>query len=146
MLSAAAPYLAAVSLAGGVIAAEGVNPDPGAGFAPYIGGGATMILATALAEVMRRMLNGRLISRETREVEMEQGAAILAGAQREDQYMKLAIENRERADAAELRAQKVAAELAVVTKAHTAQVTEALHDMTQALRDLREDLRRDRGN
>lgn len=146
MLNQALPYLAAAGTALGVLAADGVSASTDTGLAPYIGGGATMVLATALAEVMRRMLNGRLISRETREVEIEQGAAILAGAQREDAYMKLAVDNRDRADQAEQRAEKIAADLAIVTRNHTQQITQALQDQTQALRDLREEIRRDRGN
>lgn len=144
MLSNAVPLVGLLSAS--TVGLAAVATDPSSGIAPYLGSGATAILATALAEVMRRMLNGTLISKATREFEMEQGAAILAGAQREDAYMKLAIENRERADEAERRAEKVAADLAVITKAHTAQITDALHEQTVALRDLRDDLRRDRGN
>lgn len=136
MLISALPYAAAGTLSLTVVAASEAT-DPGTGLAPYIGGGATAILAAALAEVMRRMLNGTLISRATREQEIELSQAIVAAGHREDQYMRLAVESRDQAA-------KIAAELAVVTKAQTQQLTDSLQAMTSAVRDLREEVREDR--
>lgn len=53
------------------------------GLAPYVGGGAGVVAVGALAEVTRRLLNGRLIPRETKDIEEELGAAIVAAGQRE---------------------------------------------------------------
>lgn len=55
----------------------------GGGLAPYVGGSAGVIAVGALTEVTRRLLNGRLIPRETKDVEEELGAAIVAAGQRE---------------------------------------------------------------
>jgi hypothetical protein len=60
--------------------------------APYVGGGVGVIAVGALAEVLRRMLNGRLIPREVKEVEAELGSAIIAAGQREDRMIRLVEE------------------------------------------------------
>lgn len=62
--------------------------DPAGGIAPYVGGGAGVIAVGGLVEVTRRLLNGRLIPRETKDVEDELGAAIVAAGQREAKAME----------------------------------------------------------
>lgn len=65
----------------GAVLAQAAAPD--ANIAPYVGGGAGLIAVGALAEVTRRLMNGRLIARETKDIEEELGAAIVAAGQRE---------------------------------------------------------------
>lgn len=83
------PFAGIVSLAvtlttgGGIVAAAADATSDPSNVAPYVGGGAGVIAVMALGEVTRRLLNGRLIPRETRDVEMEMSAAIQAAGQRE---------------------------------------------------------------
>ncbi len=75
----------------GLLAVEATG-DP-ASVAPYVGGGVGVIAVGALAEVLRRLLNGRPIPRETKDVEEELGAAIIAAGQREDRMIRLVEES-----------------------------------------------------
>lgn len=83
----------AAFVAAAVRAAESV-PSPDS-VAPYIGGGAGAVAVAALAEVTRRLLNGRLIPRETKDVEEEIGAAIVAAGEREARLIALVVEERQ---------------------------------------------------
>ncbi len=78
----------AVGGAATALAASTVT-DP-SNLAPYVGGGAGVIAVTALAEVLRRLLNGRLIPRETKDFEEELTREIAASGQREAQTMAYA--------------------------------------------------------
>lgn len=74
---AAAAYTAA---GGGMVVAAA---ESGGGIATYIGSGAGVVAVSALAEVTRRLMNGSLIARQTKDVEEEIGGAIAAAGQRE---------------------------------------------------------------
>ena len=111
--------LAALSGATTTIALAAQAADPTMGIAPYVGGGAGVIAVGALVEVTRRLLNGRLIPRETKDYEEELGAAIVASGQREATVIGLA--EGMRGDSAR----------------SAALVAKALEDNTRALDDLR---------
>lgn len=74
------------SAVGGALAAQAT--DPSTSIAPYVGGGAGVIAVGALAEVTRRLLNGSLIPRPTKDYEDELSAAIVAAGQREANAMQ----------------------------------------------------------
>ena len=82
----------------GALAAEAA--DPAGSIAPYVGGGAGVIAVGALAEVTRRLLNGTLIPRVTKDYEDELGAGLRAAAEREADSMKDREESRKQTAAA----------------------------------------------
>lgn len=88
MMHTAGSLLAITGTAAAGIAAGAT--DPSSSVAPYVGGGAGVVAVMALGEVTRRLLNGRLIPRETSEHEHELGAYIVAAGQREDRAMQVA--------------------------------------------------------
>lgn len=116
--------------------------------APYVGGGAGVIAVMALAEVTRRLLNGRLIPRETRDAEAEVQAFIVAAGQREDRAMKAVEESNSlvRKTAADLQqsAAKIAEEVATIARKQSEHTDQAVAALTRALEDLRDEMRRDR--
>ncbi len=83
--------IGALSLASGVAAAGSLAAvtEPTAALAPYVGGGAGVLAVGALVEVTRRLLNGRLIPRESKELEDDLADAVTAAGQREDRAMRL---------------------------------------------------------
>lgn len=144
MLTHAAPLLtltAASSL--GLIA--GTTGTPDTGLAPYVGGGAGVIAVMALGEVTRRLLNGQLIPRATRDAEAETAAYIVAAGQREDRAMKLVEENNSlvTTTAEQLRQHnaKLAFDLAEVTQRQSTQIIDQLGALTRAVQDLRDEIR-----
>lgn len=128
------------------IAAAASSPE--SQIAPYVGGGAGVVAVAGLAEVTRRLLNGRLIPRETRDAEAETAAYIIAAGQREDRAMKI-VEESNRLTlqlAAELKAhnEHLAADLVENTERLRALTAEQMAALNRAVEDLREELRRDR--
>lgn len=139
----------ALALVGGVVGTTGILAqavsDP-AGIGAYVGGGAGVVAVGALAEVTRRLLNGRLIPREIRESEQELAAYITAAGQREERAMRVAE------DTANI-AVKVAADVAAETRRVAAALAEdrertnrdtsaQLQAVAALVEDLREDVRR----
>lgn len=141
----AMPYLTVT--AGTTIGLAAAASDP-TGVAPYVGGGAGVIAVMALGEVTRRLLNGRLIPRETRDMEAEQSAAIIAGAQREDRLMKVVEDGQRQSKelAAEVKAAtaKAAVDLAEVHARQVAGFGQELAALTRAVQDLHDEVRRNR--
>lgn len=125
--------LMAGSSATAAIVAQAVTGDPSS-LGPYVGGGAGVVAVAALAEVTRRLLNGRLVPRETREAQQEMAAYILAAGQREDRAMRIA----EDASGVVTRA---AAELAESNRRAIEHLTEQLSVMARTAEDLRDELR-----
>lgn len=115
------------------VVAQAASGDP-SGIGPYVGGGAGVVAVGALAEVTRRLLNGSLIPRATREMEQEMAAYITAAGQREDRAMRVA----EEASTIVLRA---AADLAESNRRTVEHLNEQLADMTRVAEDLRDELR-----
>lgn len=115
MLNQAMPLIAVVAATGGSLAAATTSPD--ASIAPYVGGGAGVVAVMALAEVTRRLMNGRLIARETRDVEAELSAAIQAAGQREAAAMAETEAMRRAADAMTRAAESATAESAALRRA-----------------------------
>jgi hypothetical protein len=99
----------------------------------------------ALGEVTRRLLNGQLIPRATRDAEAETAAYIVAAGQREDRAMKLVEENNSLVTrtAEQLRQHnaKLAFDLAEVTQRQTTQMLDQLGALTRAVQDLRDEIR-----
>lgn len=126
------------------VIAQAASGDP-SGIAPYVGGGAGVIAVGALGEVTRRLLNGSLVPRATREHEHELGAAIVAAGQREDRAMRVAedtsvmVVNASR----DLRVhnERVATDLAKVTKDQAEHVEKVIHDLARVIDDLRDEVR-----
>lgn len=142
-LSLGAGLMAGTSLTAAVLA-QAASGDP-SGIGPYVGGGAGVVAVGALAEVTRRLLNGSLIPRVTREMEQEMTAYITAAGQREDRAMKVAEDAsgmvaRAAMDLREHNA-KVAADLAAVTRRQAEQMAEMVGGLTRATEDLRDELR-----
>jgi hypothetical protein len=136
--------LAALPLAGTIAAAA----TPDAGIAPYVGGGAGVIAVGGLMEVTRRLLNGRLIPRETRDQEAETAAYIVAAGQREDRAMKV-VEDANRLvtqTAADLKKHNadLAADLVDHNERMRLQTAEQMAAVVRAVEDLRDEIRRDR--
>jgi hypothetical protein len=75
------------SVGGTVALLAQAAPDPSS-VAPYVGGGVGVIAVGALAEVLRRLLNGTLIPRQVKDFHDELGAAIVASGQREAESMR----------------------------------------------------------
>lgn len=136
--------LAALPIAGAVAA----TASPDAGIAPYVGGGAGVVAVAALAEVTRRLLNGRLIPRETRDQEAETAAYIVAAGQREDRAMKVVEDAnalvRQTAVELKLHNANLAAELAERSERQRTQMAEQMGALVRAVEDLRDEIRRDR--
>jgi hypothetical protein len=143
VLNHAAPLLALTGLSATGILAATVDTPGGLGTA--IGGGAGVVAVGALAEVTRRLLNGRLIPREIRDAEAETAAYIVAAGQREDRAMKLVEENNSLVTrtAEQLRQHnaKLAFDLAEVTQRQTTQMLDQLGALTRAVQDLRDEIR-----
>lgn len=136
---------------GSVMAAAAEASDP-MGVAPYVGGGAGVIAVGALAEVTRRLLNGRLMPRETADHEAEMSAALLAAGQREamvlqhaEKTLRVAEDSAgmvvQTAKALREHTERTAGELAAVTARQADSVTTALAQVTRAVDDLRDELR-----
>lgn len=86
------------------------------GLASYVGEGAGVLAVGALAEVTRRLLNGRLVPRESRESEQELAAYITAAGQREDRLMRLVEENHAEARRVAEIAEELRAEIRVLRR------------------------------
>lgn len=126
------PLQSATALAvGTVLSSTGIlvaaADDPGAGLAPYVGGGAGVVAVAMLAEVTRRLLSGRLIPRETRDLEQELAAAITVSGQRE----ALSMQHAEEARHAATNAAKAAREAADVSR----DILIALDRLTRTIED-----------
>lgn len=141
----AMPYLAVTAASSIGLAAAATDP---VGVAPYVGGGAGVIAVMALGEVTRRLLNGRLIPRETRDMEAEQSAAIIAGAQREDRLMKVVEDGQKQneviAAAVKTATTKAAFDLAEVHARQTAATAAEIKALTRAVQDLHDEVRKNR--
>lgn len=146
----AALALVSSTVTAGALAAA--TTDPGSSLAPWVGGSAGVIAVGALGEVTRRLLNGRLVPRETREHETELGAYIVAAGQREDVAIKVAAESNRFIAEAEGRVVKVAedlrqstvrlaADLAEVARKQTEQTNETVTALRQVVEDLRDEVR-----
>lgn len=122
-------------------AAEG---DP-MGIGPYVGGGAGVIAVAALGEVTRRLLNGTLVPRVTRETEAELSANIVAAGQREARVMQLAEDSAGMvvnvARELKLHTEKTAGDLAAVTARQADLVAARMDALARAVEDLRDELR-----
>lgn len=143
--------IAGTTGAGSLFAAAAEASDP-MGIAPYVGGGAGVIAVGALGEVTRRLLNGRLVPRETADHEAEMSAALLAAGQREamviqhaERTLRVAEDSAgmvvETAKALREHTERTASDLAAVTAKQTESVTLALVQVTRAVDDLRDELR-----
>lgn len=136
--------LAAGSSTFAVVLGQAATDDP-MGIGPYVGGGAGVVAVGALAEVTRRLLNGRLIPREIKETEAELSASIVAAGQREARVMQLAEDSAGMVvnSARELKqhTERTAAELATVTARQSDAVTIRIDALVRAVDDLRDELR-----
>lgn len=118
------------------------SPTPDAtNIGALVGGGGGAVAVVVLGEVTRRLMNGRLIARETRETEQEMAAYITAAGQREDRAMKVAEDAAgmvvHTAEALRMHNAKLAADLADVA----AKQSEAMGREVQTLKEVVEDLR-----
>lgn len=136
--------LAAFPFVGTLVA----TATPDSGIAPYVGGGAGVVAVAGLTEVTRRLLNGRLIPRETRDAEAETAAYIVAAGQREDRAMKVVEEsNRLAVQIAydlKLHNANLASELVDSNERLRSQFADHLAALTRSIEDLRDELRRER--
>lgn len=143
MLPTATTALLATGALSGLIAAAVPSADPG--IAPYVGGGAGVVAVMTLAEVTRRLLNGRLIPREIKEWEQEMAAAIIAAGQREDRAMKVVEDANSLVTktAAELKSAtaKLAFDVAEVTQRQVTLMADQMASLQRAVHDLRDEVR-----
>lgn len=136
--------------AAGLLAAA-APADP-SGIGPYVGGGAGVIAVAALGEVTRRLLNGTLVPRATREHEIEQSAAIRAAGEREAEVMRMAERTIRLAEdssgmvlntakALKAHTEETADRLAETTARQAEAVSAQLVQVARAVDDLRDELR-----
>lgn len=122
------------------------------GLAPYVGGGAGVIAVAALGEVTRRLLNGSLVPRATREVENELGATIAAHGQRESAAIKLAEDcilairhnsetTKSTAEGVRQHNERLAADLAKVAKTQAEHIEHLVNNLAKVTDDLRDEVR-----
>jgi hypothetical protein len=148
VISSALPYVVVTAATGLGLLTTATTTDTSTNLAPYVGGSAGVIAVAALGEVTRRLLNGRLIPRETRETEAEMGAYIVAAGQREDRAMKV-VEDSNRiakvsADDVKQHNARLASELAEVTERQQRALMDEMATLVRAVQDLRDEIRADR--
>lgn len=121
------------------------TPTGGTDIGPYVGGGAGVIAVAALGEVTRRLLNGSLIPRSTRDAEAETAAYILAAGQREDRAMRLAEDASgmvvKTAKDLEQHTARLAADLAEVARKQVEHTDRTVTDLRLVVEDLRDEVR-----